>query len=623
MAPRLKSLEDRVADRTFEARRPPHRLLLESDELVRDPHLRKLQLRYRRTKAQPKRIDLAREFERVTKGEAETRDEQRIESLQLELRRLGPPRSAKRAIAFYPRFLTLEDGTPFRLERWQPEVIREVYRRTPAPEDRRMFKQFLLGIARGNGKTPFATGLGTLNMVEVDYPRVFQAAGSKEQARVGTEFAGIWVEDGDLGQWLIAKAGALELRTGRGYYRIQSADGRMAHGRKPTWPMLDEWWLMESRREQQVYVAMVTSLQKEPESCLFATSTAGYDKTSQLGGVYTQALELPDIEYRREGFLRICRDVENGFCMWWYGMPEGFELDLENDKAVLKALRLANPSSFVDVAALLRLLRSPGCDVYEWLRLHLNHWTQSRESWLPLACWAGLRVHEPIPDGAEVFVAIDAALKRDTTAVVWAWLRPDGRIQLDGRAWAARDGAPAHERHEGGRIRNREVMEWVDRELGGRYKIKEIVADTRFFDDYIYELGQRGYLVAEFAQVGKEMREAEQHFFQRSTGGELAWYDPQGVMAAHVEATSAKATRYGFKVENPDKSRPIDLATAGIMASERCALASRIDDTSVYETRGLITFEHPPLFLDDDDEDELSEGERARRMRARGELPGL
>jgi phage terminase large subunit-like protein len=140
----------------------------------------------------------------------------------------------------------------------------------------------------------------------------------------------------------------------------------------------------------------------------------------------------------------------------------------------------------------------------------------------------------------------------------------------------ARDNAPAHEVMPGGRIDNRKVMEWIDRELGGRYKIREIVADPKFFDDYIWELGQRGYLVAEFAQNSAEMRDAEQHFYQYATGGGFEWFDPDGIMALHVNATSAIPTRKGYKVENPQKRNPIDLATAAIMARERCLTEGRV-----------------------------------------------
>jgi len=619
MPQRVKSLEDRVAARTFEARRGAHRLLLETDPLVRDPDLRKLQLRYRRTKTQWKRLDLAREFEQLACGDAAAaREEQAIEALEEELARLGPAYSAKRAIAFYPRFLKLEDGRAFRLEPWEREATTEYFRRRK--NGSRLYKQFVLGIGRGNGKTPWATGLGVLGLLETDSAQVLQAAGSKEQARVGTSFAGGWIEDGELAAWLIAKAGRLERRDDRGFYAIQSADGRMAHGKKPSGagPLLDEWWLMESTREREVYTAFVSSLHKHPESCLLATSTAGYDKASQLGTFYEQALATGDVETRRNGFLRIARNLDAGTCLWWYGMPEGYELDLENDKQVLWALRQANPSRFLDVETLLRTLRAPGCDVYNWLRLHLNAWTVTRDSWLPAGCVAGMRVHEPIPDGSEIFVAVDAAIKRDTTAVAWAAMRPDERIQFDGRAWAARDGAPAHERHLGGRIRNRDVMEWIDKELGRRFKIREIVADPRFFDDYVWELGQRGYLTAEFAQNSAEMRDAEQHYYQRATGGELAWFDPDGVIPKHLEATSARPTRSGWKVENPDKSRPIDLATAAIMASERCALGGRVPAGAYDDGRGLMFLEPDPIDIEDEDED--TEAAMIRRRRAeRGE----
>jgi hypothetical protein len=74
--------------------------------------------------------------------------------------------------------------------------------------------------------------------------------------------------------------------------------------------------------------------------------------------------------------------------MWWYGMPEGYELDLEDDAAVLRALKLANPGSWTDHREMLRSLRramngdlDEGDDIQdelEWLRLCLNYWTRSR-----------------------------------------------------------------------------------------------------------------------------------------------------------------------------------------------------------------------------------------------------
>ena len=57
-----KSLEQHIADATFEARK--HEELLDEDELVDDPVLRKLQQRFRRLKAPAKRREASLEFER-------------------------------------------------------------------------------------------------------------------------------------------------------------------------------------------------------------------------------------------------------------------------------------------------------------------------------------------------------------------------------------------------------------------------------------------------------------------------------------------------------------------------------------------------------------------------------
>jgi phage terminase large subunit-like protein len=575
-----KTLRQLVQDGTFEARRQTHRELLDGPD-VPWPALAALQERYRQADGNFMQRAIAREFERAV-AEAHEQAAQQAEDLapplEEELAKLGPPHSAQRAKRFFPRFLTLEDDSTFRLQRWQGSFIDEAWKRHPS-EDRRLYKEILLGVPRGNGKTPLAAGLGTLTLLESPpIPEVFQAAGSKEQARTGIDFATRWAgDDTELATWLRAKSNALQLLGRRGFFRIVSADGRQAHSYRPSAAFVDEWWLYQAAREEQVYIAFATSIDKKLEAFLLATTTGGFDRNSQLGKAYEKAMHLPDIEHRRHGFLRIARDLENGRLTWWYGMPDGYELDLDNDRAVLRALKLANPSSFVDHQALLRALRR-ATDPYEWMRLHLNAWTEGREAWLPLGCFNSLRAAEPIPAGAEIYVAVDAALKHDTTAVVWAALMPNGQIRLMGRAWAARDTAPAHERMPGGRIDNRQVMEWIDMELGSRYQIKEIVADPRFFDDYLYELGQRGYLVAEFAQNSRAMRDAEQHFYQAATAGTFDWHDPTGIMALHVNATSAIATKYGYKVDNPEKRKPIDLATAAIMVRERCTIAGRVPD---------------------------------------------
>jgi phage terminase large subunit-like protein len=594
VAPRKKTLAEHVADGTFLGRRQAHRDLLEHDDLVEDPDQRKEQIRYRRLKTEGKRRESARSFERLVRGGGQARKEQEVDALAELVDELGGPgeeHRAERIIRIFPRCFRLEDGSPWLLDDWQAEFVWDAHqvRRDDVGVVRRVYKDILLGISRGLAKTPLATGHGVEGLIcppSGVTPRIFQVAGSKDQAKIGIDYAAAWVEGEEDAPGVLAphvKARSERLFRSRGTYQILSSDGRLGHGRKPTVGIVDEWWLFESARERQAHVALESALAKVPESYLLQITTAGYDKGSQLGQAYESAWRLSHVEHHNDGFLRIARDPDAGRLVYWYGLPEGYVLDVEDDEAVRRAISLANPGTWVDHDGIFRAFlraRSKG-DLSEWLRLALNTWTASRESWLPAGCFAALRHDEPIPKGAEIFVAVDAALHKDTTGVVWAALMPDGRILLQGRAWAARKDAPAHVLHAGGRIRNRDVMEWIHRELGGHYKIREIVADDRFFDDYLWELGQLGYLTAAWSQQSREMRDAEQHFYEAATSGSIAWHDPNDIFPRHLEATSAVATRYGFKVDNPHKSRPIDLATAAIMARERCAKDSREPDQPI------------------------------------------
>jgi phage terminase large subunit-like protein len=299
--------------------------------------------------------------------------------------------------------LTHEDGSAFVLDPWQEEFVRELSLRSGAGL-RRVYKEVLLGLPRGGGKTPLASGLALYELCSAPgRPKVFQAAGSKDQAAIGTGFARGWIEDGELRAWLKASARTITRKDGRGSYTVMGSDGRLGHGRRPNVGVIDELWLFKSAAEVQTYIAIQSALHKLPDSYLLAITTAGYDKTSLLGQKYERALTLPDIEHRREGFLTIARDRDAGSLMWWYGMPEGYDLDLADDEAVLRALRLANPGSWVDVHEMLRMLRR-GMDERQWKRLCLNAWTSARDVWLPSGCWTQLQEPEgfEIPAGAPV-----------------------------------------------------------------------------------------------------------------------------------------------------------------------------------------------------------------------------
>lgn len=165
-----------------------------------------LQARYRAAGSEPERRALALEVERHV-GAAQEEAKRRLGAgtspgLEARLAELGKAGSAAQLFSFFPGFLSHPKGPligrPFELEPWQQRFLREFYRRDR--RGRRVYRLGLLGLPRGNGKTPLAAGLGLYELVtRADAPEVYFAAGSKEQAGIGLGFARPFVEDGPWG----------------------------------------------------------------------------------------------------------------------------------------------------------------------------------------------------------------------------------------------------------------------------------------------------------------------------------------------------------------------------------------------------------------------------------------
>lgn len=412
--------------------------------------------------------------------------------------------------------------------------------------------------------TPLAAGLGLHALCAApDRPQLYQVAGSKLQARIGTDFAAAWAQ-GPLAWWLRAKAGTVTCPETGGSFSILSSDGRLSHGRRPRAGIVDEWWLFQSYRERQAFTALATALHKIQDSWLMAISTAGYELESQLGETYREALELPDVEVSADGCLTVARDREAGFLMVWYGAPDGADLE---DPAVVRA---CNPGSWVDVGEIMRARGRPGTDDMEWQRLHVNAWQRVRGLWISRELWASLLCVEEPADGATIGVGIDGALTYDTTAVVWSWRASDGRIVQRARVWSVREDAPAHEHLAGGRLDNEATAEAFVRGLASRYRVAAVALDRRYLSTEARHLSEAGLDVVELEQHSAAMYDATQEYYDDVTAGRLA-HDGDPVFSQHVGATAGIRSERGWRVSKLRASRPIDATAAAIMS--RWALA--------------------------------------------------
>jgi len=571
-----KTLQERVRDRGFLTRR--HGGLL-AGPLVGPERLREIQQRWQNEEHEIVRKALEREYEKLV-ADAGAVEASQNGSAMVRVDREGfslPP------ARFFPAMLAHVKGPAagqsFKLEPWQRRFVEEFSRVNGRGE--RIYKRGMLGVARGNGKTPLAAGLALRELVSVsDEPDVILAAAARDQARVCFEYARGFVESGPLAD--VLQVGRHEIRNplNGGVLRTVSADGFVAHGLNPSACVIDELHAWSSGKQVELFDALDTAVHKRPGAFWLVITTAGHDKTSLLGRLYASMLDALELD-EKPGFV-VGRDEFNGVLMHWYGAADDCDAD---DRTLWRAV---NPARFVTIEALRKQRNSPSMSRATFARLHLNAWVAPDvERWIPTDTWERLAGRVEIPEGATVFVGADGSRAYDTTAVAWAAKARDGRIDVDARVFSVREDVPHHVLHAGGTIDFADVEGFL-LELASRYDVEEVRFDPRFLERSMEVLAERlrSSAVAPVEPYSNVHRQALAVLERAVLDGTLRHGgDPavsQQVLAAACDRFDNGDVR---RLRKLDRTRPIDAAVALALAVQGATIEQ---PGSVYDTRGLI-----------------------------------
>jgi phage terminase large subunit-like protein len=566
-----KSLQERVRDRTFLARRHAGLLagpLVSSDELAR------VQAAWQASASDSERRALALDFERA------------VRTVRSDVAPVGGRggMTATAPVDFFARCLVHTKGpaarTPFRLEPWQRRFVEEFSRVNGDGE--RIYKRGMLGVARGNGKSPLAAGLALRELVcRDDEPDVILAAAARDQARVVFEYARGLLASGPLAD--VLQVGRHEIRNplNGGVLRTVSADGFVAHGLNPSAVIIDELHAWNTNKQHELFDALDTAVHKRPGAFWLVITTAGHDKTSLLGRLYASMLEA--LELDEKPGLVVGRDTFNGVLMHWYGAAEDCDAD---DRQVWRAV---NPASFVTTEALRKQRNSPSMSRSTFARLHLNAWVAPDvERWITTDSWERLAGRVEIPEGAIVFVGADGSRSYDTTAVAWAAKAPDGRVDVACRVFSVRDDVPHHVLHAGGTIDFGDVEGFL-LELASRYDVREVRFDPRFLERSMEVLAARlsRSAVAPVEPYTNAHRQALAALERAVLEGTLRH---SGDPAVSQQVLAAAADRFDNgdvrRLRKLDRTRPIDAAVALALAVQGATIEA---PGSVYDQRGLIS----------------------------------
>ena len=147
-------------------------------------------------------------------------------------------------------------------------------------------------------------------------------------------------------------------------------------------------------------------------------------------------------------------------------------------------------------------------------------------------------------------------MRHDSTAIVTAWPREDGRLAVE---------ALILKPPVGGAL-SLEVVEHEIRKLCDRLDVQAVLFDPWTFRRSAELLEGEGLPMVEFPQSPERMANASENLYRLIDSGELV-HGKDPVLRAHVMGGVTKETERGWRlVKDPRMSRPIDALIAMSMA---------------------------------------------------------
>lgn len=509
-------------------------------------------------------------------------------------------RAGKVAIAFFSVIRHWKGewaGEVVRLEPWQQFILWSLFGWKREDETRR-FRTGYLEVARKNGKTTIAAGVGLYLLTADNEPgaEVYSAATKRDQARISHRDATEMVARSPELRQLVRpfRDNLHNLQSSSKFEPLgrdaDSMDGLNVHGviadELHAWPGRDMWDVLET----------ATGARRQP--LMLGITTAGHDRQSLCWQLHDYTEKVLD------GLV-----VDDSFFGMVYSLDEGD--DWEDEANWVKA----NPNLGVskkldDMRRLAERAKEMPTALNAFLRLHLNFWTQASTRWISPEKWQACGewvVDEELLRGRPCYGGLDLSSIYDTSSFVLVFppVAADEPYQALARFWipeenmrerVKRDRVPYDVWQRQGLLTATPgnvvdydfILAEID-ELGKKFGIQEIAFD-RWGATLIMQRLQ-GYIgldyVIQFGQGFVSMSPPMKELGKLIAGKKLA-HGSHAVL--NWQAGNVVARMDPAENIKPDKEKSrerIDGIVALIMALSRALVGNKRQVDSVYKTRGL------------------------------------
>jgi phage terminase large subunit-like protein len=491
-------------------------------------------------------------------------------------------------------------GQTVKLEDWQQFILWALFGWKREDHSRR-FRTAYLEVARKNGKSTLAAGIGLYLMVGDGEPgaEVYAAATKKDQAKITHSEATRMVQASPfLRKRVKVFRDNLHIEGTASKFEPLGADADTLDGLNLHGAIVDE---LHAHKTRDVWDKLETATSARRQPLMFAITTAGFDRESICYKQHDYAERALDNFGRPESGLQ-----DDSF----FGII--FTLDKDDDWEKEGNWIKANPN--LNVSKKLDNLQEKARKAKEmpsalnaFLRLELDIWTQSETKWVPRDHWdqCGKAVDANGLRGRTVYGGLDLSSTTDITALIL--ISPpqgaDDDYQVLCRFWIPEEAMEIRSKRDrvpydawvrqgyitatpGNVIDYDYILSQVD-EDAQQYDLQEIAFDRWGATKVIQEIEERGLTCVQFGQgyasMSAPMKELEKlilsHKLAHGNNPVLTW------MADNLISSVDPA---GNIKPDKEKSREkIDGMVAAIMALDRAIRHG--GSGSVYDQRGILT----------------------------------
>jgi len=531
--------------------------------------------------------------------------------------------AADHIVAFFEEFLVFYegefDGKPFMLQPWQKFIVGSLFGWKTTDGFRR-FRISYNEIAKGNGKSPLAAGIGLYGLMFDDEAgaEVYSAATSREQANILFRDARAFADGSDaLKELLDIGQHNIAYQAGNSFFRPVSSEHRGLDGKRPHIALIDE---IHEHRDSMVVDKIRAGTKGRRQALIFEITNSGYDRHSVCYQHREYSEKVLDGVIMNDSWFAFITGLDtcdacaaDGKTFPTDGCPD---CDDWRDERVWSK---ANPNLGISIKQ--KYLREQVDEAMEMpakenivKRLNFCIWTESATKWLSMEKWqaCGDPVDPEALQGRTCYAGLDLSSVSDVTALVLVF-PPEAnseKYQVLCRFFVPQDNMRDRVRKDrvpydiwarqgfitptvGGVIDYGFVLEQIRQDTTD-FQVAELAFDRWGSAKIVTDLQDLGFEVegkrslVQFGQGFASMSAPTKELEKMVLNGELAHGNNPVLSWMASNAVVQTDAAGNIKVVKDKSTERVDGIVALIMALDRAI--KNADTVSVYETRGVLVF---------------------------------